>query len=326
MSAIELRDVAKHFGPVTALDGVSIAVEAGRVFGLLGPNGAGKTTLLSLVSGFLHPDAGHVRILGEEPGSMRGLRGRFSILPQDAGLQPARSLLDQLVLFDRLAGASPVEARRAAVQALAEVGLEDEADRPGRGLSHGMHKRAAIAQALLGDPEVLLLDEPTAGLDPENARRVRDLVRRLAGGRTLVISSHNLQEIEELCDDVAILHRGRVAEAGRMEDLTSRADLLRIQLEPRAGEPSHACVTRQVCAALEQVAGVRSASAAEGGRVRLELEPGGVGERTGVVKQVLQRLLELDRVPRELVRGASLESRFLEIAGDDAGRGADDGG
>lgn len=300
--ALEVDGLVKRFGDVSALDDVSLRVRAGSVFGLLGPNGAGKTTLVSIASGFLRADAGRVSVLGEDARSVRRRRGRFAVLPQDAALQPGTSVLDQLVLFDRLAGASAPEAREAARRALRAVRLEEAGSRVGRALSHGMQKRVAIAQALLGEPQVILLDEPTAGLDPENARAVRDLVRDMAGERTIVLSSHNLHEIQDLCDDVAILHRGRIAEAGSVATLTSQARVLRLTF----AQPLPDAV-RCVLAAIPGVERV----CVDGSEVQTVLEAG--ADRDRIAKDVLALLLEHDLVPRTLGAGESLESRFLAI-------------
>nr|MDJ0851387.1 ABC transporter ATP-binding protein [Myxococcota bacterium] len=211
-AALELDGVSKHFGPLTALDDVSLRVPTGSLFGLLGPNGAGKTTLLSIAGGFLRPDGGDARVLGARAGDFGRLRGRLAMLPQDADFQGGVAVGEQLTLFGRLSGLGHAEARSAAERALHAVRLGDVGPRLPRALSHGMRKRAALAQALLGEPELLFLDEPTAGLDPENARHTRELIRSLRGERTVVLCSHNLHEIQDLCDEVAVLHRGRVAE------------------------------------------------------------------------------------------------------------------
>jgi len=306
-AALHLAEVGKHFGGVAALDGVSLEVPRGSLFGLLGPNGAGKTTLLSLAAGFLRPDAGTVRVLGEEATDFSALRGRLSMLPQDAVFQPRVPLVEQLVFFARLSGLDARAAKRAAHEALDAVQLADAALRAPRTLSHGMHKRAALGQALVGAPELVFLDEPTAGLDPENARHARELIRSLRGERTVVLCSHNLHEIQDLCDTVAVLHRGRVVESGPMEELTAAALLLRIVLgSPRASE------TNALLTQLPQVERVEVTGEAE---LNVHLVGHAESERDAAVKSVLQALLAADLVPRQVLPGASLESRFLEITG-----------
>ena len=307
--ALELSGVSKTFGRVQALRTVTLRVPRGGTFGLLGPNGAGKTTLISLAAGFLRPDAGEVRVLGAPAGDFAALCGRVSLLPQDAELQPGVALGAQLAHFGRLSGSPPGEARSAVARALSAVRLDDAAGRLPRTLSHGMRKRAAIAQALLGEPELLFLDEPTAGLDPENARHVRALVRELGRERSVVLCSHNLHEVQELCDHVAILQDGRLVESGAMASLTAEALRLRITLhEPAAGKAA------ATLGGLEHVVSVEVASEH---CLEVFLHADAADDRVGTSKRLLARLLEHDWIPAELRSGASLESRFLELTVDE---------
>jgi ABC-2 type transport system ATP-binding protein len=291
-AALELASVSKRFGRVGALDAVSLAVPVGGLFGLLGPNGAGKTTLLGVAAGFLRADAGEVRRLG-----------RLSWLPQDASFQPGVPLGEQLELFGRLSGLGAREAREDAGRVLEAVRLGDAGRRLPRELSHGMRKRAALGQALLGEPELVFLDEPTAGLDPENARHVREIVRSLRGRCTVVLCSHNLHEIQELCDHVAVLHEGRIVESGPLEQLTAAALRLRISL----GTPG-AARAAELLSALGEVSAVGVTGECD---VDVHLRPG--ADRDAAVRAVLARLLECDLVPHRLLPGASLEARFLEL-------------
>jgi ABC-type multidrug transport system ATPase subunit len=308
-TALELDGVSKGFGRVEALREVSLRVPRGGLFGLLGPNGAGKTTLLSLAAGFLHPDAGEVRVLGAPATEFATLCGRVSLLPQDADFQPGVALAAQLVHFGRLAGLDRSQAGAAARRALEAVRLGDVADRLPRTLSHGMRKRAALAQALLGEPELLFIDEPTAGLDPENARHVRELVRDLGAERTVVLCSHNLHEIQELCKNVAILQGGRVIESGPMAELTGDASRLRIVLHTPG-----AAAAAEALASLPAVAG---SEAVDERILSVALDEAAATDRAAAVRAVLARLLERDHVPAELRGGASLESRFLELTAEE---------
>ena len=305
MTALDLEGVSKRFGRVTALDSVSLRVPSGGLFGLLGPNGAGKTTLLSIAAGFLRADSGRVRVLGVEATDVSQLCGRVGMLPQDATFQPNVPVVEQMVLFGRLSGLGATEAARAASEALEAVRLADAGARLPGSLSHGMRKRAALAQALIGRPELVFLDEPTAGLDPENARHARELIRSLRAHSSIVLCSHNLHEIQDLCDHVAILHRGRVMESGPMDQLTAAALLLRISL----GRPDAA----RVPPLLEALHGVSRVEVTGECEFNVHLLPD--PDRDTAVKSVLARLLERDLVPRRVLPGASLESRFLEITG-----------
>lgn len=181
MSAIEARGLVKRFGKTTAVDDVSFTVEAGEVFGLLGPNGAGKTTTFGMLCGWLRADAGHATVLGQPCSAIHRLRGRATALPQDATFAPDLSLVRQLRHYALLSGVAPEAADRAAMEALERVGLADAAGKKGDELSHGMAKRAGIAQAFVGNAEVVFLDEPTAGLDPLNAKQVREIIASQRG-------------------------------------------------------------------------------------------------------------------------------------------------
>jgi ABC-2 type transport system ATP-binding protein len=220
-AAIVVEGVHKRFAAVQALAGVELTVPRGSCFGLVGPNGAGKTTLFSIISGFLRPSAGRVRVLGEEHGAER-LRGRLAVLPQDAAWRKGVPLGKQMALCARLQGLSAADAPREVVRVLTLTGMADCVERHPDKLSHGMAKRVAIAQALIGDPEVVLLDEPISGLDPAQARAIRLLIQGERGKRTFLVSSHDMSDIEALCSHVAIIKAGRIVEQRRMDELTRR--------------------------------------------------------------------------------------------------------
>ena len=220
-TAIVTRNLVKRRGRHHALDGFTLIVPRGSIMGLVGANGAGKTTWMMTVAGFLHPDAGEIDVLGGGPFDAAIHAGRFSILPQDSALPLESSPRTALYRFGRLQGLSPDSARRSAEAALAAVNLADRAASPVRTLSHGMRKRVMVAQCFVGQPEVVLLDEPLNGLDPHEADRLRRLILAQRGRRTVVVSSHNLQDIERLCTHVAFVEKGRVT---RMDVAAEPAD------------------------------------------------------------------------------------------------------
>jgi len=228
--AIDLKGVVKRFGAFAAVNDVSFEVPDGCVFGLIGPNGAGKTTTFSMLAGYLAPTSGEIFVLDRSPDAVDALKGQVGVLPQDA-LLPANEPVGELMVYlARLQGMSAEEAKRSAQTVLNEVeGLDWWKTRCGA-LSHGMAKRVGLAQALLGNPKVVLLDEPTAGLDPRIAYGVRQIVKSRKGRCTLVISSHNLQELEEICDYAAILDHGQLVAHGTMAELTATASEIRIEL------------------------------------------------------------------------------------------------
>ena len=306
-AAVSVKNLTKRFARTAALDDVSFDVPAGSLSGLLGPNGAGKTTLFSIAAGFLHATSGTIEVLGIDVREISRLRGRFSMLPQDAAFQAGIPVIEQLVMFARLNGYGPVEARQAAQSALEVVGLGEVGRKAARSLSHGMAKRVALCQAFIGQPEVVFLDEPTSGLDPENARKMRDLVRSMRGTKTVMISSHNLQEIQDLCDHVTILHLGKVMETGSMADLTSSSFLLRISVLKPLPEAAG-----QALANLPVVDGVEVTGPTE---FNLRLNLTSPAQKDDATKQVLATLARFEIYPRSLFEGASLEARFLEITG-----------
>lgn len=211
MSIIELSALSKHYGSTLALDNIDLMVPAGEPIALVGPNGAGKTTLLSLLSGYIFPSSGGVNVLGHTPGDPV-LAGKIAALPQDAQLDPRFSIQRQLEFYARLQGFTGSEAKTEVTEALEQVQMQDAAHKKPEQLSHGMRKRVSIAQMLLGKPELALLDEPTAGLDPPNVKLVREIIFNNSDKTTFIVSSHNLDEVEKLCTSVIYLSAGKLRE------------------------------------------------------------------------------------------------------------------
>ncbi|MGP1720541.1 ABC transporter ATP-binding protein [Shewanella frigidimarina] len=212
MSIIQCDNLSKQYGNKLALDTVSLTLTQGAPIALVGPNGAGKTTLFSLLCGYIQPTSGSISILGHKPGS-KALQGLLSALPQDAALDPNFSIVSQLQFFAQLQGMTAAAAKQEALRVLTLVDLSDSAEAKPKSLSHGMSKRVSIAQALMGSPKIVLLDEPTAGLDPANAKKIRQIVKELSDHTTFVISSHNLDELEKLCDQVVYLEHGKLQQS-----------------------------------------------------------------------------------------------------------------
>ena len=233
--AVRLTKVTKRFGAKTAVDDVTLKIKSGSVYGLIGPNGAGKTTTFSMLAGYLQPTNGEVEVLGFAPNtSVDELRGRLGVLPQDALLPALDKVGEFLVHMARLQNIPKDKAESQVRDVLAEIDGRDWWNLRCGALSHGMAKRVGIAQALLGEPDVVLLDEPTAGLDPKVAYEVRQLIKSRRGRCTLIVSSHNLQELEEICDGAAILDRGKVVAAGSISELTASSEEIHVKI---AGGP-----------------------------------------------------------------------------------------
>ena len=305
--AIGIANISKTFGRFKALDNVSFDVPPHSVFGLLGPNGAGKTTLFSIAAGFLKADSGSMEVLGSPVQQVSELRGRVSILPQDAEFQRNTPIKEQLVFLRMLEGQDRANAELEVEKSLELVGLGDYARRGARVLSHGMAKRLGIAQAFLGSPELIILDEPTAGLDPANARQIRDLIRSLHTRATIVVSSHNLAEIQELCDHVAILDHGKLVASGPVAALSSAARELDLRLSRALTEDELARLR-----AMPSVAAVVTKTPPDY-VLKLNLSDG--ADWDALVGRVLTALLEAGVVPRRLSEGQSLERHFLEVTG-----------
>ncbi|MCK7633209.1 MULTISPECIES: ABC transporter ATP-binding protein [unclassified Shewanella] len=229
MSLIQCQGLSKSYGSKQALNDVSFNLEAGAPIALVGPNGAGKTTLFSLLCGYLSPSAGTITLLGEAPNSPK-LLGKIAALPQDAALDPNLTIASQLAFFARLQGMNAHVAAKEALRVLTLVDLAEVAQQKPPSLSHGMSKRVAIAQALIGSPQLVLLDEPTAGLDPANAKKVRELVKALSTTTTFMISSHNLDELEKLCDQVLYLDKGELSQSVSMRASTD-SDYLTLTMQ-----------------------------------------------------------------------------------------------
>lgn len=208
-SLIQVENLSKSFSEHLALDNVSFTLEKGEPIALVGPNGAGKTTLFSILCGYLSPSSGSVKIAGSYAGHS-SLFGRLAALPQDAQFDPRFTIAHQLTFYAQLQGFSRKNAQKETHRTLELVGLADTYKAKPEELSHGMRKRVSIAQTLIGSPEIVMLDEATAGLDPINAREVRELVSRLSSDITFILSSHDLSELERLCSQVLYLEKGKL--------------------------------------------------------------------------------------------------------------------
>jgi ABC-2 type transport system ATP-binding protein len=209
--AVETAGLTKRFGDILAVAGLTLRVFEGEVFGLLGPNGAGKSTTINLVCGLLGADSGTVRVFGEpvRPGA-EVVRSRIGICPQDLVVWPKLTCLEQLVFVGRMYGLSHAAARSRGDALLEDLGLAEKRNRIAATLSGGMKRRLNLALALVHDPSVAILDEPEAGLDPQSRVMVREYIRSMASRRTVLFTTHNMDEAERICDRVAIIDHGRL--------------------------------------------------------------------------------------------------------------------
>ena len=297
---IQCQQLVKRFGNKTVLQHISFELEPGDVAALIGPNGAGKTTLFSILCGYLRPDSGSVQLLGYPAGSSN-LFGKMSALPQDAQFDPAFSIGEQLDFYGRLQGLSSSTARAETNRVLALVDLSEQRSVKAAALSHGMRKRAAIAQAFIGSPQLVLLDEPTAGLDPVNALHIRQLISRLTGEVSFMISSHNIFELEQLCNKVLYLEQGKLqAHASGGQDTVQQ--YLTLQLEQDNGE--------QIAVALRQLPGLLSISTAQKKELLLSFDP---QQNNQFDLEVLQCLAANGWRYRNLTKGQTLEQKLFNV-------------
>jgi len=220
---IEARNLRKRFGEIVAVDGISLEVGRGEVLGFLGPNGAGKSTTMKMITGFLEPDAGSVRIAGidmfETP---KAAKRRLGYLPEGAPAYGDMTPLAFLAFIAAIRGFDRDEAKNRVAVAADKTGLGSVLDQKIDTLSKGFKRRVAIAQAILHDPEVLVMDEPTDGLDPNQKHQVRRLIGEMAQHKAIIVSTHILEEVEAVCSRAIIINRGRIVADGTAEDLMRR--------------------------------------------------------------------------------------------------------
>ncbi|HEU4449915.1 MAG TPA: ATP-binding cassette domain-containing protein [Gaiellaceae bacterium] len=294
---LELVGAAKRFGEIVALDDVSLEVRPERVHGFLGPNGAGKTTAMRAVFGLVELDAGDVVWDGRPV--VLAERLRFGYMPEERGLYPRMALGDQLVYFGSLHGLTAAAARAAASEWLERLGLADRAGAKVEELSHGNQQRAQLAAALLHGPELLVLDEPFAGLDPLAVRTLAEVLRgEAARGAAVLFSSHQLELVEDVCEDVAIIDHGRIVATGHIDDLRNASQRRRIELRLESASDEW----------VPAVAGVELVERREGVlrlRAPRDVDPG----------QVLAEAGRAGRVVEFTYGPPSLAELFLELVG-----------
>ncbi len=310
---IEVAGLRRSYGGRAVLDGVDLTVRPGELVALLGPNGAGKTTTVEIIEGYRTADGGTVRVLGEEPRSGGpALRARVGLMLQGGvGLEPRASARDLVRLHVAFHDGGP-----SADALIDRVGLGPVAATRVRRLSGGERQRLSLAVALAGDPEVLVLDEPTAGMDPEARRQTRELVAGLRDkGRTILLTTHDLGDVEQLADRVAILHGGRiVADAPPDELVTQGGSGVRFRVHAAPDDAAVERLRARLLAArpaveLRRVGPQRNESA------RFEIEPGAAS--ADVVLEVARWAAQEGLLVVDLQAGASsLEDRYLELTGD----------
>jgi ABC-2 type transport system ATP-binding protein len=283
---------------VQAVKDISFQVERGDIFGFLGPNGAGKTTTIKVLTGLISPSGGRAELFGDVVPN-RKARARIGFLPENPYVYPYLTPAEFVILCGRLSGLSARAARDRTGQVLQQVGVAYAADRPVRRLSKGMLQRTGLAAALVADPELLILDEPMSGLDPVGRKEVRDLiVEERRRGRTIFFSTHILNDVESLCDRVAILRKGEVVVSGRISDLLRR-DARRSEITLSGDYAALHQALSSEGLAVKQV----------GGALVVQVE--GVDKQTEVLRRALDGGISVEQV---VPRHETLEDLFMREA------------
>jgi ABC-2 type transport system ATP-binding protein len=290
-AVIETRGLTKTYGTVRALDGLDLSIPRGGVYGVLGPNGAGKSTLFRILLGLIRPSEGSATVMGGPVGQVSSMRRMGSMIetPRFPPYMTARQVLRWLALEHGVGAEVDIP------NWLERVGLTEAADRKVKGFSVGMLQRLGVAAALMSKPELVILDEPTSGMDPPGIQEMRALIRSLADhdGVTVVLASHQLQEVQRVCDRVAIMHKGRLVREGAVSELTASGEQLRLSVKPS-----------------EQVLSILGARGSRDGAAVLANVPRAEGP--ALIRALVEAGIEIDEARWV---GADLESVFFTETG-----------
>ena len=312
---IEAADLEKRFGDIVAVDGISLQVQQGEVLGFLGPNGAGKSTTMKMLTGFLEPDAGSARIAGIDVlESPKLAKRKLGYLPEGAPCYGEMTARAFLTFIAEIRGFDRDEARRRVAAAVEKTQLASVLEQNIDTLSKGFKRRVAIAQAILHDPQVLIMDEPTDGLDPNQKHQVRKLISEMAENKAIIVSTHILEEVEAVCSRAIIINRGRIVADGTAESLMRRLPYHNtIALKVATGRAEAVSKALSEFAAVARVETVGTAN----GRVQLRAVPSASAPVPSELASLIRaRLIEVDEV--EVERG-NLDDVFRQITTSDAG-------
>jgi len=311
---IEVQDLTKTFGERTAVDHISFAVNKGEILGFLGPNGAGKTTTMRMLTSFMPATSGTARIAGFDVfDNSLEVRRHIGYLPENPPVYPDMTVESYLDFVARIKGVPAEKRTQRVTDALEKTNITDKRDELIKRLSRGYKQRVGLAQALVHDPDVIILDEPTVGLDPKQIIEVRHLIKNLAGSHTIVLSTHILPEVSMTCDRVVIINKGKIAAVDTPQNLTSQLKGgQRIRVEVQASEEP----LREVLAQIPGASRVQIEAAPLTGHVLATIEAAeGKDIRSAIAARIVEKgwpLFELKGV------SLSLEDIFLELTTDDA--------
>lgn len=311
---IEVQDLTKTFGERTAVDHISFAVNKGEILGFLGPNGAGKTTTMRMITSFMPATSGTARVAGFDVfDNSLEVRRHIGYLPENPPVYPDMTVESYLDFVARIKGVPAEKRAQRVTDALEKTNITDKRDELIKRLSRGYKQRVGLAQALVHDPDVIILDEPTVGLDPKQIIEVRHLIKNLAGNHTIVLSTHILPEVSMTCDRVVIINKGKIAAVDTPQNLTSQLKGgQRIRVEVQASEQP----LRELLAQIPGAGRVQTEPAPVNGHVLATVEAAeGKDIRSAIAARIVEKgwpLFELKGV------SLSLEDIFLELTTDDA--------
>nr|PZN86072.1 MAG: ABC transporter ATP-binding protein [Pseudomonadota bacterium] len=312
---IEAEALKKSFGSIKAVDGISLTVMPGEVLGFLGPNGAGKSTTMKMITGFLEPDSGTARIAGhdvqQEP---LAAKARLGYLPEGAPAYAEMTPAKFLRFIAAIRGFRGAEAQKRIDAAVEKTGLHSVLDQTIETLSKGFKRRVGIAQAILHDPDVLIMDEPTDGLDPNQKHQVRELIREMARSKAIIVSTHILEEVEAVCSRAVVIDKGRIVADGTAEDLRQRA--------PNHGAiairvaSSHADLVRQTLERFSSIAAVETVSKVNGHLQLRALPKVGMSIAAEVTQAIRESAIAVEEI---YVERGKLDDVFRQITTSDQG-------
>ena len=311
---IEARGLTKSFGTLRAVDGISLEVPRGQVLGFLGPNGAGKSTTMRLITGFLDPDAGSVSIAGFDVREQaKAAKQRLGYLPEGAPLYAEMTPKGLLTFVAELRGFRGEALAGAVAKAVERTGLRPVLHQTIETLSKGYKRRVGIAQAILHEPEVLIMDEPTDGLDPNQKHHVRELIAEMAKDKAIVVSTHILEEVEAVCTRAVVINRGRIVADGTAEDLMRLVPYHGAVTIRVAGDKAEA--VRGALSAIAGIKEVETVGGAPNGQLQLRAIPrNGAGIVADVASAIRQKALAVDEI---FVERGKLDDVFRQITSSD---------
>ena len=299
---IEIRDIKKSFGDKEVLKGVSFEAESGKAFGLLGRNGAGKTTSIRIIMGVFYSDSGSILVDGKP---IEREKLRIGYLPEERGLYPKKSISEQLVYFGMLRGLSKKDARLAASEWIDKMNLGEYKDKKLETLSKGNQQKIQLAVTLMCNPELIILDEPFSGLDPVNAKLLKDIIKEMIeGGAAVIFSSHQMNHIEEFCEDIAILNQGRVAISGNIREIKRSYPRNTIDISSTENKKLSAFILKKMAGDIEEVS-----EDEKSGILTVKLRSPDIKNK--LIREISDEGLDIDSF---MVREPSLSDIFVEYA------------